>query len=40
VEATLAPEELAALGAARSDDYAAHATRLDADLWEVEADAL
>jgi hypothetical protein len=32
---TLAPDALAELGAARSRDYVAHATRIDDDFWET-----
>jgi len=35
-----APSELAALGERRSVDYAVHASRIDGDLWEIEADPL
>jgi hypothetical protein len=34
------PAELAALGERRGADYAVRATRIDGDLWEIEADPL
>ena len=37
---TLRVPELESAGAARGDDYAVEATRLDGDLWEVTASAL
>jgi hypothetical protein len=39
-EATRAPAELARYAKTRGRDYAVHATRLDEDLWEIEADPL
>jgi hypothetical protein len=39
-DATYAPAELARFGDVGSDDYAVHATRLDGDLWEIDADPL
>jgi hypothetical protein len=40
IDPTLAPDALAELGAARSSDYAAHATRIDGDFWETTVDPL
>jgi hypothetical protein len=40
VDEALAPARLAAFGKARSADYAVHAIRIDADLWEIDADPL
>jgi hypothetical protein len=39
-DAAGAPRELVRLGEARGSDYAVRATRIDADLWEVDADPL
>jgi hypothetical protein len=39
-DATLAPDGLARFGEALDGDYAVHATRLDGDLWEIDADPL
>jgi hypothetical protein len=39
-DATLAPDDLARFGEELDSDYAVHATRLDDDLWEIDADPL